>query len=90
MTRRPHSCLIGIYESLFLFTPCCRCEFWVYGETQIFGCIAMGSAVLCIFNSRLLLYSAWSGVRNTSFKLAFYGCVVFEGCVCLASHGVIV
>ena len=28
------------------------------------GCVAMGSAVLCIFRSRLLLYSAGSGVNR--------------------------
>ena len=29
-----------------------------------FGCVAMGSALLCIFRSRLLLYSAGSGVNR--------------------------
>ena len=30
---------------------------------RTFGCVAMGSAVLFIFRSRLLLYSAGSGVQ---------------------------
>ena len=30
----------------------------------IFGCVAMGSALLCIFRSRLLVYSAGSGVNR--------------------------
>ena len=29
-----------------------------------FGCIAMGSALLFIVRSRLLVYSAWSGVNR--------------------------
>ena len=33
-------------------------------RTRIFGCIAMGSAVLFIFRSRLLLYSAGTGVNR--------------------------
>ena len=40
----------------------------------IFGCVAMGSAVLCIFNSRLILYSAGSGVHRVY--------VVLSGLIC--------
>ena len=29
-----------------------------------FGCVAMGSALLCILRSRLLVYSAGSGVNR--------------------------
>ena len=46
---RFHDCLIGIQECLFLFT---------------FGYVAMGSAMLFILWSRLLLYSAGSGVNR--------------------------
>ena len=31
---------------------------------RIFGCIAMGNALLCIFRSRLLVYSAGSGMNR--------------------------
>ena len=31
---------------------------------RTFGCVGMRSAVLFIFRSRLLLYSAWSGVNR--------------------------
>ena len=31
-------------------------------RSRTFGCIAMGGAVLFDLRSRLLLYSAWSGV----------------------------
>ena len=44
------------------------CELYVsFGSnvrTRTFACIAMGSAVLFIFRSRLLLYSAGSGVNR--------------------------
>ena len=30
---------------------------------RTFGCVDMGSAVLLILRSRLLLYSTWSGVN---------------------------
>ena len=31
---------------------------------RTFGCIAMGNALLCIFRSRLLTYSAGSGMNR--------------------------
>ena len=31
---------------------------------RTFGCVAIGTALLCIFRSRLLLYSAGSGVNR--------------------------
>ena len=31
---------------------------------RTFGCIAMGSALFCIYRSRLLVYSAGSGVNR--------------------------
>ena len=37
---------------------CAVCEFWSKVRTRKFVCIAMGSAVLFILKSRLLLYSA--------------------------------
>ena len=58
---------------------------------RTFGCIAMGSALLCIFRSRLLVYSTGSGVNRLqvvlcefSMKLFYpgknlcrYGCIYF-------------
>ena len=35
-----------------------------------FGCVAMGSALLCIFRSRLLIYAAWSGVNRVQVVLS--------------------
>ena len=34
---------------------------------RTFGCVAMGSALLFIVRSRLLVYSAWSGVNSASW-----------------------
>ena len=39
---------------------------------RTFGCVAMGSAVLFIFRSRLLLYSARSGVNRVQVVLSVY------------------
>ena len=38
---------------------------------RTFGCVAMGSALLCIFRSRLLVYYAGSGV-NRVLLLSYY------------------
>ena len=37
---------------------------------RTFGCVAMGSIVLFILRSRLLLYSAWSGVNRLQVVLS--------------------
>ena len=42
---------------------------------RTFRCVAMRSAVLCIFRSKLLLYSAGSGVNRVEVVLS--GCVRF-------------
>ena len=46
-----------------------------FGSTvrpRTFGCIAMRSTLLCIFRSRLLVYSAGSGVNRVQIILS--GC----------------
>ena len=43
---------------------CAVCEFGSKVWPRTFGCVAMCSAVLLIFRSRLLLYSAGSGVNR--------------------------
>ena len=52
-----------------------------------FGCVAMGSALLCIFRSRWLVYSAGSGVNRVEVVLD--GCVVSTCCVSFASLDVV-
>ena len=37
---------------------------------RTFGCVAMSSALLCIFRSRLLIYSAGSGVTRVQVVLS--------------------
>ena len=47
---------------------CAVCEFWARPRT--FGCVAMGSALLFIVRSRLLVYSAESGVTRVHVVLS--------------------
>ena len=43
---------------------CAVCNFGSQVRPRTFGCVAMGSAVLFMFRSRLLLYSAGPGVNQ--------------------------
>ena len=44
---------------------------------RTFGCIVMGSALLCIFRSRLLVYSAGSGVNRVHVVLSGFSMRLF-------------
>ena len=44
---------------------------------RTFGCVAMGSAVLFILRSRLLLYSAGSGVNRVQVVLSGFSVRLF-------------
>ena len=44
---------------------------------RTFGCVAMGSAELFILRSRLLLYSAGSGVNRVQVVLSGFSVVLF-------------
>ena len=44
---------------------------------RTFGCVAMGSTVLFIFRSRLLLYSAGSGVNRVQVILSGFSVRLF-------------
>ena len=73
---------------------------------RTFGCVAMGSAVLFILRSRLLLYSAGSGVNRvqvvlSGFSVRFfcfvqaktlcsYGCMYFLAALVLVCVDVMV
>ena len=59
---------------------CTVCEFWVKGKTRTFGCVAMGSALLFIVRSRLLVYSAWSGVNRVQVVLSGFSKRLFLFC----------
>ena len=54
---------------------CAVCEFKVRPRT--FGYVAMGSAVLFILRSRLLLYSAGSGVNRVHVDLSGFSVSLF-------------
>ena len=58
---------------------CCRSVLGLGPRT--FGCVAMGSAVLFNLKSRLLLYSAGSGVNRVQFVLSgFSKCEIVLYC----------
>ena len=42
-----------------------------------FGCVAMGSALWCIFRARLLVYSAGSGVNRVQIVLSLFSMRLF-------------
>ena len=42
-----------------------------------FGCVAMGSTVLCILRSRLRVYSTWSGVNRVQVVLSGFSMRLF-------------
>ena len=44
---------------------------------RIFGCVAMSGAVLFNLRSRLLLYSAWSGVNRVQVGLSGFSVKLF-------------
>ena len=53
---------------------------------RTFGCVALGSALLCIVRSRLLVYSPGSGVNRVQVVLSGFSmrlfCFVQEKTVC--------
>ena len=46
-------------------------------RTRTFGCVVMGSAVLFILRSRLLLYSAGSGLNRVQVVLSGFSVRLF-------------
>ena len=66
-----------IYRGLWACTEMLwMCALYVIFGSKVrprtFGCAAMGSALLCIFRSRLLVYSAWSGVNRVQVVLSIF------------------
>ena len=60
---------------------CAVCEFWVRPRT--FGCVAMGSALLFIVRSRLLVYSAGSGVNRVQVVLSGFSKRLLHSYLCV-------
>ena len=56
---------------------CAVYEFGSKVRPRTFGCVAMGSVVLFIFMSRLLLYSAGSGVNRLQVVLSGFSVRLF-------------
>ena len=52
-------------------------SFWSKVRHITFGCVAMRSAVLFIFRSRLLLYSSGSGVNRVQVVLSGFSVRLF-------------
>ena len=67
---------------------------------RTFGCVAMGSALLCIFRSRLVVYFAGSGVNRVQVVLSGFNMKLFcivqakalcrYGCMCFLTVLVLV
>ena len=78
----------------------CVCCFGSKVRPRIFGYVAMGSALLCILNSRLLVYSAGSGVNRVQVVLSGFSMRLFcfvqaktfcrDGCISLLAALVLV
>ena len=52
-------------------------SFWSKVRPRTFGCIAIGSALFCIFRSRLLVYSAGSVVNRVQVVLSGFSMRLF-------------
>ena len=53
------------------------CEFWVYGKTQNLWVRSMGSVLLFIVRSRLIVYVARSGVSRVQVVLSGFSMRLF-------------
>ena len=57
---------------------CVLCVSFVFKvRPRTFGCVAMGSALMFIWRSRLLLYSAGSGVNRVQVVLSEFSVILF-------------
>ena len=70
-----------ICRSMCACTEIWMCVLYVSFGSKIrprtFGCVTMGSALLCIFRSRLLIYSAGSGVNRVQVVLSGFSMRLF-------------
>ena len=56
---------------------CCMFVSCVHPVAVLFGCVAMGSALLFIVRSRLLVYSTGSGVKRVQIVLSKFSKKLF-------------
>ena len=74
----PHPVAVSAFMICRALCACtemlCMCVLYVSFVPKVrprtFGCVAMGSALLCIFRSRLLIYSAGSVVNRVQVVLS--------------------
>ena len=114
LQSRSHNCFIGSHECAMSLCACTEmvwmCVLYVSFGSKVrprtFGCVAMGSALLFIVRSRLLVYSAGSGVNRVQVVLSGfnkrlfcfvqaktlcrYGCMYFLAALVLVCVDVIV
>ena len=71
----------GLCACTEMMWMCVLCVLYVSFGSKVrprtFGCVAMGSALLCIVRSRLLVYSAGSGVNGVQVVLSGFGKMLF-------------
>ena len=70
----PHPVAVSVFMICRGLCACTEmlwmCVLYVSFGPRTFGCVAMGSALLCIFRFRLLVYSAGSGVNRVQVVLS--------------------
>ena len=66
-------CVRGVRGVMDVAFSVCIVTYVSFGSKvtpRTFGCVAMGSALLCIVRSRLLVYSAGSGLNRVQVVLS--------------------
>ena len=110
----PHPVAVSVFMICRALCACIEmlwmCVLYVSFGSKVrprtFGCVAMGSALLCIFRSRFIVYSAESGANKVQVVLSGfsmrlfcsvqaktfcrYGCIYFLAALVLVCVDVIV
>ena len=79
--------LLSCVVACVLVLRFCECvmyvRFWSKVRPRAFECVVMCSAVLFILRSRLLLYSAWSGMIRVQVVLSGFSDLFCPGKNCM-------
>ena len=89
----PHPVAVSVFYDLWRFVCDCACTEMVWMcvlyvslrskvRPRTIGCVSMGSALLFIIRSILLVYSAGSGVNRVQVVLSGFSMILF--CLCKA------
>ena len=81
----PHPLAVSVFMICRVLSACTEmlwmCVLYVSVGSKVrprtFGCVAMGIALLCIFRSRLLVYSTGSGVNRVQVVLSGFSMRLF-------------